>query len=116
MLYPLDLQKLFRTFHAIIPENSPILSLRRLIVQKGEDGRERHYSSASQRKVTPGFWRPKFVTPSESGPRNREREEDGDVVGDYYLGRQYLLDHGFGPVTITFPVIFSYTIMCSQRI
>lgn len=41
-----------------------------------------------------------FSTPSEGGPRSRGREEVGDVVDDSCLGRQYLLDRSFGPVTI----------------
>lgn len=88
------------------------------MVQKGEGIRERlrSYSLEIRSKVTPGFWKPKFVThlstPSEGGLRSRGREEFGDVVGDSCLGRQYLLliDQGFDPVTIPFPVIFSHTI------
>lgn len=93
------------------------------MVQKGEGIRERlrSYCLEIRSKVTPGFWKPKFVThlstPSEGGLRSRGREEFGDVVGDYCLGRQYLLliDQGFDPVTIPFPVIFSHAVAKESR-
>lgn len=78
--------------------------------QKEEGNRERLMSLVIQKNVTPGFWKPYFVTqlstPSEGGPRSSGREEAGDVVDFSCLGRQYLLDQSFGPVTITFPVTF----------
>lgn len=87
MVYALDLQKLFRTLRVIVPESSPVLWIRRLMDagwyrKRKAVGKDLWVDSLeSQEKVTPRFWKPRFViqlsTSPEDGPRSRGKEEEG---------------------------------------